>query len=87
MRFNFCTVAIVATATTATISTVVHANRNIFGISSRSKRSIFGGQHHQQLNSNSNIITSLPRGGATAELIGEVVDEPEPLYLPGLLEA
>ena len=84
MRFNFCTVAIVATATTATISTVVNANRNIFGISSRSKSSIFG--KHQQL-SNSNIITKLPRGGATAELIGEVVDEPEPLYLPGLLEA
>jgi len=85
MRFNFCTVAVIATTTTATISTIVNANRNIFGISSRSKSSIFGGQHHQQLNSN--IITSLPRGGATAELIGEVVDEPEPLYLPGLLEA
>ena len=83
MRFNFCTVAIVATTTATTISTVVNANRNIFGISSRSKSSIFG--KHQQL-SNSNIIT-LPRGGATAELIGEVVDEPEPLYLPGLLEA
>jgi len=84
MRFNFCTVAVIATTAT-TISTVVNANRNIFGISSRSKSSIFGGQHHQL--SNSNIITSLPRGGATAELIGEVVDEPEPLYLPGLLEA
>jgi len=84
MRFNFCTVAVIATTTTATISTVVNANRNIFGISSRSKSSIFGGQH-QQLNSIP--ITSLPRGGATAELIGEVVDEPEPLYLPGLLEA
>ena len=86
MIFNFCTVAVIATTATATISTIVSANRNIFGISSRSKSSIFGGhQHQQQLNSN--IITSLPRGGATAELIGEVVDEPEPLYLPGLLEA
>ena len=84
MRFNFCTVAVIATTAT-TISTVVSANRNIFGISSRSQSSIFGGQ--QQLNANSNIITTLPRGGATAELIGEVVDEPEPLYLPGLLEA
>ena len=48
MRFNFCTVAIIATATTATISTTVSANRNIFGISSRSKSRIFG--KHQQLN-------------------------------------
>ena len=85
MRFNFCTGAIIATTATTISTAVVNANRNIFGISSRSKRSIFGGQ--QQLNSNSIPITTLPRGGATAELIGEVVDEPEPLYLPGLLEA